>query len=99
MVKTKAIRRKQLLANSTGWDGSAIEGPPKKRFIKNSTQRPLKDDEEETDYDRVTGKECDDDHDEGEEEKHEDDQTEKKGGYDEKENAFIIPSPCNAGFQ
>jgi hypothetical protein len=30
---------------------------------------------------------------------HEDDQTEKKGGYDEKENAFIIPSPCNAGFQ
>ena len=50
----------------------------KKRFIKNSTKRPLKDVEEETDNDGVDEKECDDDHDEGEEEKHKDVETEKQ---------------------
>ena len=67
-----------MLANSTGWDGTASSGPPKKRFIKNSTKRPLKDVDEETNNVGVDEKECDDDHDEGEEEIHEDVETEKQ---------------------
>ena len=67
-----------MLANSTGWDGSVSKGPPRKRFLKNSTKRFLKDVEEETDNDGVDENECDDDHDEGEEVTHEDVELEKQ---------------------